>query len=129
MGARSVATLLVMVVAALSTGCSPRNVIPVTPSPSPTSSVGSVTATPPAVGRSAGQTARMFDHTVVQDDVYTLLARHYRIDDVELVVCPPNRPVERGTAFRCTATIAGEQKSVRITVTSDKGDYQVARPK
>ncbi|GAA5103512.1 hypothetical protein GCM10025762_04310 [Haloechinothrix salitolerans] len=78
--------------------------------------------------RSAARKPPKFDHTVVQDAVYSMLARHYRIDDVQLVICPPNRPVVPGTTFRCTAKIAGEKKSVRIKVTSDKGDYVVGRP-
>lgn len=138
----SLASLLAMAVAA-STACDLREpVSPGTPSPTPTttsatagttlpSSLGTVSGTavpPPARSRSTPKPPK-FDHTDVQDAVYTMLARHYRIDDVQLVICPPNRPVVRGTTFRCTATIAGEKTSVPITVTSGKGDYTVGRPK
>lgn len=84
-------------------------------------------APPPARDRSTPKPPR-FDHTDVQDAVYTMLARHYQIEDVQLVICPPNRPVVRGTTFRCTAKIAGEKTSVPIRVTSDEGDYVVGRP-
>lgn len=127
----SLAAVLAMVVAA-STACDPREpVSPPTTTSAPPSSLGTVPGTskpPPARNRSHSEPPR-FDHTDVQDAVYTMLARHYQIDDVQLVICPPNRPVVRGTAFRCTATIAGEKTSVPITVTSDEGDYVVGRPK
>ncbi len=135
----SLALLLAVAVAA-STACDLREpVSPGTPSPTPTttsattapSSLGTVSGTavpPPARNRSTPEPPR-FDHTDVQDAVYTMLTRNYRIDDVQLVICPPNRPVVRGTTFRCTATIAGEKTLVPITVTSGKGDYTVGRPK
>ncbi len=133
----SLAAVLAMVVAA-STACDPQGpASPGTSSPPPTttsappSNLGTVEGTsapPPARNRSTPKPPR-FDHTDVQDAVYTMLARHYQIEDVQLVICPPNRPVVRGTTFRCTATIAGEKTSVPITVTSDEGDYVVGRPK
>lgn len=133
----SLASLLAVVVAALSTACdSQAPVSPASPSPSPTltstASLGTVpgTATPPPLGRGGAPSRKppRFDHTEVQDAVYSVLARHYQIENVQLVICPPNRPVVRGTTFRCTATIAGEKKSVSIRVTGDKGDYEVGRP-
>lgn len=132
----SLASLLAVVVAALSTACDPQ--VPVSPgtqSPSPTltstPNLGTVPGTEIRLPERGGATSRKpprFDHTDVQDAVYSVLARHYRIENVQLVICPPNRPVVRGTTFRCTATIAGEKKSVPIRVTSDKGDYEVGRP-
>lgn len=134
--APSLASLLAVVVAALSTACDAQvPVSPATPSLSPTltstASLGTVPGTavaPPGRGRATSRKPPRFDHTEVQDAVYSVLARHYRIENVQLVICPPNRPVVGGTTFRCTATIAGEKKSVPIRVTSDKGDYEVGRP-
>ncbi|MPZ00230.1 MAG: DUF4333 domain-containing protein [Actinophytocola sp.] len=133
----SLAAVLTMVVGA-STACDPREPAPPAPSsppptttpetPSPSLGTVSGTAPPPARSRSTPKPLT-FDHTDVQDAVYSMLARHYRINDVQLVICPPNRPVVRGTTFRCTATIAGGKTSVPIKVTSDNGDYVVGRPK
>ncbi|MET3808567.1 hypothetical protein ABIB25_005596 [Nakamurella sp. UYEF19] len=44
------------------------------------------------------------------------------------VVCPPDEPVKEGTTFTCTATIAGVNKSITITVKDDKGKYEVGVP-
>lgn len=71
---------------------------------------------------------QVFDHAAVQDAVYNLLTETYQIDNVGVVICPPDKPVEAETKFRCTARIDGDEKSVVITVTSNKGDYTVSYP-
>lgn len=119
--------------AALLAGCGP----PAEPSPRTT------TTTPPATTADQGTASesttpttaiptplpQVFDHAAVQDAVYKLLTETYGLEDVGVVICPPDQPVEADTKFGCTARIDGDEKKVVITVTSDKGDYTVSYPK
>nr|WP_246361065.1 DUF4333 domain-containing protein [Haloechinothrix aidingensis] len=70
----------------------------------------------------------VFDDAAVQDDVHTVLAEDYGIDDLDVVTCPPQQVVAKGNTFTCTAVISGAERSVPITVTSDEGSYTVGRP-
>ncbi|MQA63891.1 MAG: DUF4333 domain-containing protein [Actinophytocola sp.] len=90
-----------------------------TESTAPTTSVPTTVSTP---------LPQVFDHAAVQDAVYKLLTETYGLEDVGVVICPPDKPVEADTKFRCTARIDGDEKKVVITVTSDKGDYTVSYP-
>lgn len=132
-----VVPLVIALLVALGTACQPLENPKPMPSSSPaptiptsTSNLGTVSATETPSGASQPVSQqRMFDHTEVQDAVYSLLARTYQIQNVELVICPPNQPVERGSKFSCTAKIDGESTLVPITVTSAEGDYRVGRPR
>lgn len=73
-------------------------------------------------------TPTVFDEAVVQDDVHQLLREEYEIDELDMVTCPADEAVEEGRTFSCTATIAGEEQDVPITVISDDGEYTVGRP-
>jgi hypothetical protein len=64
----------------------------------------------------------------MQDDVHSILIEEYEIDNLGVVECPEDKPVEEGLEFDCTAAIDGEKKKVPIEVTSDEGDYTVKRP-
>jgi hypothetical protein len=44
------------------------------------------------------------------------------------VTCPSGKRVEVGNTFDCTVQIGEDPKTVSITVTSEKGDYQVGTP-
>lgn len=69
-----------------------------------------------------------FDQTAVQDGVKSILVDKYNIDKVESVSCPAGEEVKKDRQFSCKATIAGEERTVNITVRNDNGEYEVAPP-
>jgi hypothetical protein len=71
---------------------------------------------------------RVFDATAVQAGVAGILTDDYATDGVADVRCPQNVQVTAGATFTCDATIDGDPVSVPITVTDDRGGYQVGRP-
>ena len=70
---------------------------------------------------------RTFDTAAVEDGVRQILVQEYGLQ-VDAVSCPPDQPVEPGAQFTCTATADGEQTQVEITVRTEDGEYEVARP-
>ena len=70
---------------------------------------------------------RTFDSAAVEDGVRRILVQEYGLQ-VDAVSCPPDQPVEPGARFTCTATADGEQTQVEITVRTEDGEYEVARP-
>lgn len=80
-------------------------------------------------GSSASKTpGRVFDPKTMQADVKRILTKTYQVADVGEVLCPANKVVKDGSTFSCTAEIAGEEKTVTITVTGDDGRYEVGAP-
>jgi len=71
---------------------------------------------------------RVFDATAVQAGVAKILTDDYATDGVADVRCPQNVQVAAGATFTCDATIDGDPVTVPITVTDDRGGYQVGRP-
>ena len=70
----------------------------------------------------------VFDATAVAQGVGSVLTEQYRVADVGAVTCPGGEEVETGATFECTATIAGEQVPITVTVVDDSGTYTVSRP-
>lgn len=100
-------------------------------SPAPNTSNSSSTARPtesssPAA-RATGVT-RVFDSAAMQKSVRAILTEEYLVEDLRGVTCPSGKRVEVGSSFDCTVQIGDDQKTVAITVTSGKGDYQVGMP-
>jgi hypothetical protein len=71
---------------------------------------------------------RVFDAAAVQAGVAKVLTEDYATDGVADVRCPQNVQVSAGATFTCDATIDGDPVTVPITVTDDRGAYQVGRP-
>ena len=71
---------------------------------------------------------RVFDASAVQAGVAKVLADDYATDGVADVRCPQNVQVTTSATFTCDATIDGDPVTIPITVTDDRGAYQVGRP-
>ncbi|MGH3864281.1 DUF4333 domain-containing protein [Actinokineospora sp.] len=71
---------------------------------------------------------KVFDQSAMQEGVKSILTDKYNIEKVESVTCPSNKAVKKDTQFTCEATIAGEKRTVNITVRNDAGEYEVAPP-
>lgn len=72
-------------------------------------------------------TTTVFDQNAVQDGVRRILSDEYG-QSPQQVSCPADQEVQTGARFTCQATIDGEQRDVNITVRTDAGEYEVARP-
>ncbi|GAA1904698.1 protein of unknown function (DUF4333) [Williamsia serinedens] len=66
--------------------------------------------------------------SAAENGVRSILVRDYQATDVSSVQCPDGQKVEKGSSFRCSATIAGAQQQVTVTFLDDNGTYQVGRP-
>jgi hypothetical protein len=71
---------------------------------------------------------RVFDSGAVQAGVAKVLTDDYATDGVADVRCPQDVQVSSGATFTCDATIDGDPVTVPVTVTDDRGGYQVGRP-
>ena len=71
---------------------------------------------------------RVFDSGAVQAGVAKVLTDDYATDGVADVRCPQDVQVSSGATFTCDATIDGDPVKVPVTVTDDRGGYQVGRP-
>ncbi|HWM02016.1 MAG TPA: DUF4333 domain-containing protein [Actinophytocola sp.] len=75
---------------------------------------------------------KVFDESALEGDdgVKKILVENYKepAEDIESVDCPADQEVKQGNSFECTATIRGEEMSVKITVVNDDGQYEVATP-
>ncbi|MEO6879329.1 MAG: DUF4333 domain-containing protein, partial [Mycobacteriaceae bacterium] len=69
----------------------------------------------------------VFDQSALQNGVQGVLTKNYGLQ-ATAVTCPAGEEVSKGATFTCEATVNGELKPVKITVTDDGGTYQVARP-
>ena len=72
-------------------------------------------------------TTTVFDQKAVEDGVGRILSDEYG-QNAQQVSCPAEQKVQTGSRFTCRATIDGEQRDVTITVRTDTGEYEVARP-
>jgi hypothetical protein len=72
-------------------------------------------------------TTTVFDQQAVQDGVRRILTDEYG-QNADAVRCPLDQQVRQGTTFTCTATIDDKLRTVLITVKTDSGKYEVARP-
>lgn len=72
-------------------------------------------------------TTTVFDQNAVQSGVQRILTQEYG-QPAQQVTCPPAQEVRPGATFTCQAIIDGQSRDVRITVKSDAGEYEVARP-
>ncbi len=73
-------------------------------------------------------TAKVYDHTQMQQDVHRVLIEGHGLAGVEDVSCPEGEPVRAESAFHCDVDIHGQPHRVTITVTSNDGKYSVGRP-
>ncbi|EMD29364.1 DUF4333 domain-containing protein [Amycolatopsis azurea] len=64
----------------------------------------------------------------MQADVRKILTETYQVTEVGDVLCPANQTVKDGSTFTCTVQVAGEGKTVTITVTGEDGRYEVGAP-
>ena len=71
---------------------------------------------------------KVFDNTAVQSGVQKILTENYKISGVSGVTCPADQDVKKDNTFTCTATINGKSQSVKITVKTDDGEYEVGQP-
>jgi hypothetical protein len=57
--------------------------------------------------------------------VKEFLANEYQLSDVGSVDCPG----ELALRFDCTVTVAGQEKTVTVTVLNENGEFEVSEPK
>ncbi|WP_143229359.1 DUF4333 domain-containing protein [Actinophytocola xanthii] len=57
--------------------------------------------------------------------VRNFLAQEYQLSDVGNVDCPGDLALQ----FDCTVTVAGQEKTVTVTVLNENGEFEVSEPK
>lgn len=57
--------------------------------------------------------------------VEEFLAKEYQLTDVGSVDCPGDVALQ----FDCTVTVAGEDKTVTVTVLNENGEFEVSEPR
>jgi Domain of unknown function (DUF4333) len=65
----------------------------------------------------------VLDQNAVQDGVKQMLSQYGTPADN--VSCPANQAVKPGNTFTCTATVAGKQQQVTVTIQDANGNYVV----
>ncbi|MFD4636547.1 DUF4333 domain-containing protein [Lentzea sp. NPDC058436] len=124
------------VISLLAAGCtSPTPGTPV-PAPStvtvrgaavvPRSTVGVVPTV--TVTRTAPRERHVFMTDAVEYGVGQVLTDEYKISDVGRVTCPESQDVEPGRTFICAVAVGGVDRSVKITVKTADGEYEVGQP-
>ncbi|SFB54972.1 protein of unknown function [Amycolatopsis marina] len=93
-----------------------------------TATPGTTTSTDRSSSVPGTSVTKVFDAEAMQKSVREILTEEYLVEDLRSVTCPSGKRVEVDSTFECTAQIGGESKAVPITVTSEKGDYQVGMP-
>lgn len=71
----------------------------------------------------------VFDASSVEKGVEQTLKGSYGLAGVGSVSCPGGQPVRTGDRFDCQVRIGAEDKTVTVTVKTDKGVYEVGHPK
>ncbi|GAB3483187.1 DUF4333 domain-containing protein [Amycolatopsis cihanbeyliensis] len=102
-----------------------------TPAASSTTSANSASSgrdSTPATTTTHSPLPTVFDRQAMQESVRKVLTESYGLADVTNVSCPSGRPVEVGSTFECAVRVAGEPKTVTITVTSEDAEYEVSAP-
>jgi hypothetical protein len=97
------------------------------PVPSPLGSTSGGGA--PSAGGSLAPASRVFDTTALENGVRQVLTQAYGLPDVTGVRCPSGQVVQVGISFDCAVTVAGQPKTVTLTVQTPDGTYQVSVPK
>lgn len=59
------------------------------------------------------------------------LEEQYQLTDVSSVDCPPGPSLsfEKGATFECTVVVAGEERTVEVSMLNENGGIQVSEPK
>jgi hypothetical protein len=65
------------------------------------------------------------------DGIKKVLAEEYQLTDIGAVDCPPTPSLsfEKGATFECTVVVAGEERTVEVSVLNENGGIQVSEPK
>lgn len=65
------------------------------------------------------------------DGIKKMLEEQYQLTDVGDVDCPPtpSLSLEKGATFECTVVVAGEKRTVEVSVLNENGGIQVSEPK
>jgi uncharacterized protein DUF4333 len=65
------------------------------------------------------------------DGVARALEEQYQLTDVGSVDCPPTPSLsfEKGATFECTVVVAGEERTVEVSVLNENGGIQVSEPR
>ncbi|MGB3443640.1 MAG: DUF4333 domain-containing protein [Actinophytocola sp.] len=65
------------------------------------------------------------------DGIAKVLEQEYQLTDVGSVDCPPTPSLsfEKGATFDCTVVVAGEERTVEVSVLNEQGGIQVSEPK
>jgi hypothetical protein len=65
------------------------------------------------------------------DGIKKMLEEQYQLTDVGSVDCPPTPSLsfEKGATFECTVVVAGEERTVEVSVLNEEGGVQVSEPK
>ncbi|MBY8852730.1 DUF4333 domain-containing protein, partial [Saccharothrix sp. MB29] len=71
---------------------------------------------------------KVFDNASVESGVVRILKEDYKISDAESATCPADREVKPNTTFECTVKVGGKDKTVKITVKTEDGEYEVGQP-
>lgn len=95
------------------------------PAPSPVSTSRGAASS----STSLAPASRVFDTTALENGVRQVLTQSYGIPDVTGVRCPSGQVVQVGISFDCAVTVAGQAKTVTLTVRTPDGTYQVSVPK
>jgi hypothetical protein len=95
------------------------------PTPNTSNSSPTASASQPATATSV---TKVFDSEAMQKSVREILTEEYLVEDLRGVTCPSGKRVEVGSTLDCTVQIGDDPKTVSITVTSEKGDYEVGMP-
>lgn len=63
--------------------------------------------------------------------VAKVLEEQYQLTDVGSVDCPPTPSLsfEKGATFECTVVVAGEERTVEVSVLNENGGIQVSEPR
>ncbi|GAA1227627.1 hypothetical protein GCM10009676_07410 [Prauserella halophila] len=101
---------------------------PSTTVPSTTASTGETSAGVSSPVPSPTETVRRFDVEVMNADVRRVVTEDYDVSGVRDVSCPRNEPVEVGASFVCHVELADGERTVTITVETEKGRYRVGVP-
>ncbi|GAA1193191.1 DUF4333 domain-containing protein [Prauserella alba] len=74
------------------------------------------------------ETVRFFDVERMNADVRRVVTEDYGLERVREVSCPRNEPVEVGASFTCYVELPGGERTVSITVETEKGRYRIGVP-
>lgn len=93
------------------------------PVPTPVTVVSTVTVQSPLSTR-----RKVFNEDSVEQGVVQILKDDYKISGVGQATCPADQLVAPGVSFICIVEVGGADKSVKVIVKSDDGEYEVGQP-